>query len=98
MIVDAAWLERHGISRQLRRKYVMHQWLLALGRGVYRRLALSENAEPIPWQQLVISLNALLQVPASRACSCGRFRMPMQAFSSISGRRLPAPAPAPPPG
>jgi hypothetical protein len=43
----------------------MHRWLLALGRGVYRRPAVSENAEPLPWQQLVISLNTLLQVPVS---------------------------------
>ena len=35
MVVDSGWLERHGVSRQLRRKYVMHGWLLALARGVY---------------------------------------------------------------
>jgi hypothetical protein len=78
MIVDAAWLERHGVSRQLRRKYVMHRWLLALGRGVYRRPALSENAEPLPWQQLVISLNTLLQVPVSVGA---RTALELQGFS-----------------
>jgi len=43
MVVDAGWLEQHGVSRQLRRKYVMHGWLLPLARGVYRRPAPSEQ-------------------------------------------------------
>ncbi len=76
LIVDAAWLERHGISRQLRRKYVLHRWLLALARGVYRRPAWSENAG-LPWQQLVISLNTLLQIPV---CVGGRTALELQGF------------------
>lgn len=78
MVVDAAWLERHGISRQLRRKYVMHRWLLALDRGVYRRPSLSESSEPMVWQQLVISLNTLLQIPVSVG---GRTALELQGFS-----------------
>jgi hypothetical protein len=78
MVVDAAWLERHGVSRQLRRKYVMHGWLLALGRGVYRKPGLSESAEPMAWQKLVISLNALLQVPVSIGA---RTALELQGFS-----------------
>ena len=78
MVVDAAWLERHGVSRQLRRKYVMHRWLLALDRGVYRRPSLSENAERMPWQQLVISLNAVLQTPISVGA---RTALELQGFS-----------------
>jgi len=65
MVVDAAWLERNGISRQLRHKYVMGRWLLAPGRGVYRKPALSGDTEPMAWQELVISLNVLLDVPVS---------------------------------
>jgi hypothetical protein len=78
MIVDAAWLERHGVSRQLRHKYVMHRWLLALTRGVYRRPALPGEAKPMPWQQLAISLNALLQVPVSVGA---RTALEVQGFS-----------------
>jgi hypothetical protein len=87
MLVDAAWLERHGISRQLRRKYTMNRWLLAVGRGVYRRPALSDTAMPMPWQQLVISLTALMQVPVSVGA---RTALELQGFShyiSVQGAR-----------
>ncbi len=77
LVVDAGWLERHGISRQLRHKYILNRWLVALGRGVYRRPDLSEEAEPIGWQQLVISLNVLLQVPVSAG---GRTALELQGF------------------
>ncbi len=77
MIVDAAWLERHGVSRQLRRKYVMHHWLLTLARGVYQRPS-PQNAELLPWQQVVISLNTLLRVPVSVG---GRTALELQGFS-----------------
>lgn len=69
MVVDAAWLERHGVSRQLRHKYVMNGWLVSPVRGVYRRPTSFDNRadparldtnEPLPWQQLVISLSRLL--------------------------------------
>ena len=33
LVVDSGWLERHNVSRQLRRKYVMNGWLLHLGAG-----------------------------------------------------------------
>jgi len=65
LVVDAGWLEQHGVSRQLRRKYVMNGWLLSLARGVYRRPAASETDEPLPWQQLMVSFNTLLNLPVS---------------------------------
>lgn len=65
LVVDAGWLEQHGVSRQLRRKYVMNGWLLSLTRGVYRRPAPSNTNEPLSWQQLVVSVNALLSLPVS---------------------------------
>ena len=64
IVVDAAWLEQHGISRQLRRKYVIGNWLLPLGRGVYRRPSASVAPGPLPWQELVVSLNSFLHQPA----------------------------------
>jgi hypothetical protein len=36
LVVDAAWLEKHGYSRALRNKYVAHGWLDQVARGVYR--------------------------------------------------------------
>ena len=65
MVVDSGWLERHGVSRQLRRKYVMHGWLHALARGVFCRPAAPDNLLSVPWQQLVISLNALENFPVA---------------------------------
>jgi|ERR1700728_3072150 len=87
MLVDAAWLERHGVSRQLRRKYVMAGWLMSPARGVFTRPASSEKTGPLPWQRLVISLNALLNVPVAAG---GRTALELQGFShyvSASGSR-----------
>jgi hypothetical protein len=78
MVVDAPWLEQHGVSRQLRRKYVMHGWLLPLARGVYRKPAPSEQPGPLPWQELVVSLNAFLQMPTSVGA---RTALELQGFS-----------------
>ncbi|MEX2264113.1 MAG: type IV toxin-antitoxin system AbiEi family antitoxin domain-containing protein [Bryobacteraceae bacterium] len=87
LVVDASWLERHGVSRQLRRKYVMNGWLLSHARGVYCRPASSEKNDPLPWQQLVISLNALLNLPVSVGA---RTALELQGFGhylSASGPR-----------
>ena len=78
MVVDAAWLERHGVSRQLRRKYVMRSWLLPLARGVYRRPTPSEELGPMPWQELVVSLNTFLHQPTSVGA---RTALELQGFS-----------------
>jgi hypothetical protein len=65
LVVDAGWLEQHGVSRQLRHKYVTNDWLHSLARGVYCRPTQAGKSDPLPWQQLVISLNALLNLPVS---------------------------------
>jgi len=77
-VVDSGWLERHGISRQLRRKYVLHDWLLQLARGVYCRSPLPGVVSPVPWQQLVISLNALQNLPVAAGA---RTALELQGFS-----------------
>src|SRR5215471_14165507 len=65
MVVDAGWFERHGVSRQLRRKYVMNGWLHTLARGVFCRPRVPEEQSTVPWQQLLVSLNSLENVPAA---------------------------------
>ena len=82
LVVDAGWLERHSVSRQLRRKYVMNGWLLSLARGVYCRSASSEPNEPLPWQQLVVSLNALMNLPVSVGA---RTALELQGFAHYLG-------------
>jgi hypothetical protein len=78
LVVDSGWLERQQVSRQLRRKYVMNGWLLPLARGVYCRPSPSEQPLFLPWQQLVISLNALLNFPVAAG---GRTALELQGFS-----------------
>jgi hypothetical protein len=65
LVVDSGWLERNGVSRQLRYKYATHGWLLPLARGVYCRSPLREMPSSVPWQQLVISLTALQNLPVA---------------------------------
>jgi len=78
LVVDSTWLERHGVSRQLRRKYVMNSWLISLTRGVYCRPAPPEQPSVLPWQQLVISLNALQNLPVAAGA---RTALELQGFS-----------------
>lgn len=66
LLVDAAWLEKHGYAIGLRNKYVQSGWLQALARGVYRRPLSdlrSEAADNLPWELVVVSLQTLLEWP-----------------------------------
>ena len=58
LLVDAAWLERRGYYGSLRRKYVTGGWLEHPARSVYRR-----PRGKLSWQQVVISLQTLLEYP-----------------------------------
>ena len=58
LIVDAAWLSQHGYSTSLRSQYVTAGWLQQPTRQVYRRPRGS-----LGWQQVVISLQTLLEYP-----------------------------------
>ena len=58
LVVNAAWLTRRGYSTSLRSQYVSAGWLEQPTRGVYRRPRGS-----LSWQQVVISLQALLEFP-----------------------------------
>ena len=58
LLVDAAWLERHGYSRSLRSQYVSAGWLNQVAPRVYRR-----SNGPLEWQHVVTSLQAFLDCP-----------------------------------
>jgi hypothetical protein len=60
LVVDAAWLGKHGYSTSLRSQYVAAGWLEQPARRVYRR---SRGA--VNWQQVVISLQTLLEHPVA---------------------------------
>ena len=58
LLADARWLTRHGYSTSLRTQYVAAGWLKQPARGVYCR-----PRGALSWQQVVISLQALLGYP-----------------------------------
>ena len=58
LLADAGWLEAHGYSSALRSQYVRAGWLDSPARRVYRR-----SRTPLTWQQVVISLQAILHLP-----------------------------------
>lgn len=60
LLVDANWLEQRGYSRSLRSQYVAAGWLEQPARGVFRR-----PRGHLSWEQVVISLQTLLQLPVS---------------------------------
>lgn len=70
LLVDASWLEQRGYSRSLRSQYVAAGWLSQPTRGVYSRPQGIQT-----WQQVVISLQSLLDVPVSVG---GRTALEMQ--------------------
>ena len=58
LLADAAWMEAHGYSRALRSQYVRSGWLDSPTRRVYRR-----SRTALTWQQVVISLQNVLDLP-----------------------------------
>lgn len=58
LIVTARWLTEHGYSSSLRSHYVRAGWLEQPARGVFRR-----PRGTLRWEQVVISLQTLLQFP-----------------------------------
>lgn len=57
-LVDSRWLESHGVSRFLTRKYVESGWLERLERGVFRRP--SPGPSPLDWQTCLLSVQHIM--------------------------------------
>ncbi|MBK5929589.1 type IV toxin-antitoxin system AbiEi family antitoxin domain-containing protein [Halochromatium salexigens] len=57
-VVDARWLENHGVSRFLTRNYVESGWLERLEPGVFRRP--SPQSVPLDWKSCVLSLQKIM--------------------------------------
>jgi hypothetical protein len=81
LVADSVWLEKHGYSRSLRKKYVAHGWLDQVARGVYRRPAPKPSSdaghETLRWQPVVISFQTLLGHPFTVG---GRTALELQGF------------------
>jgi len=72
LVADASWLTRHGYSTALRSQYVAARWLEQPARGVYRR-----PGGPLTWEQVVISLQMLLERPLTVG---GRTALELQGY------------------
>jgi hypothetical protein len=60
-LVDTAWLERHGVSRFLARKYVDHGWLERINRGVFRRpTPNATKANALDWKTCLLSMQHIM--------------------------------------
>lgn len=70
--MDSQWLRDHGYSTSLVAKYVAAGWLEKPARRVYRR-----PRGALTWQQVVISLQVVLQLPVSLG---GRSALELQGF------------------
>ena len=80
LLVDAAWLEANGYSSALRSHYVRSGWLVSPARRVYRR-----SRAPLTWQQVVISLQTLLDFPLTVG---GRTALEQQGYAHYLPARL----------
>ena len=69
MLADAAWLTAAGYSSSLRSRYVASGWLQSVARGVFQRPlhrpGLDESTAPLRWQQVVISLQSVMERPVT---------------------------------
>jgi hypothetical protein len=80
ILVNTAWLKKHGYSRQLLSHYVSAGWLDQPTRGVYRRPRGS-----LTWQQVVISLQTQLQQPLVVG---GRTALELQGYAHYLSREI----------
>jgi hypothetical protein len=82
LVVDSAWLQCRGYSSALRSKYAARGWLEQVARGVYRRppapLPAAKEDEGLRWQNVVISLQMVLQCPLIVG---GRTALELQGFA-----------------
>src|SRR5262245_21119564 len=82
LLADAGWLEAKGYSSSLRHQYVARGWLEQPAHGVYRRppakLAALPDEGRLRWEQVVISLQFLLDAPVIVG---GRTALELQGFA-----------------
>ncbi|MFQ5471202.1 MAG: type IV toxin-antitoxin system AbiEi family antitoxin domain-containing protein [Gammaproteobacteria bacterium] len=78
LLVTADWLTRHGYSTSLRSQYVSAGWLDQPARSVYMR-----PRTELRWQQVVISLQTLLEFPVVVG---GRTALELQGYAHFLRR------------
>jgi hypothetical protein len=79
LLVDSAWLQSHGYSRQLIAKYVRNGWLQSPARSAYRRSgAVIDSRALQQWELVVLSLQQLSNLPVTPG---GRTALELQGYS-----------------
>jgi hypothetical protein len=81
LLVDGAWLTKHGYSRSLQTQYVAARWLEQPARGVYRR-----PRGTLSWQQAVISLQTI--IGTNPLVVGGRTALELQGFAHYLSQTL----------
>lgn len=81
LIVTAGWLGKHGFSSSLRSQYRSAGWLEQPARGVFRRVR-----GHLRWEQVVISLQTLLEFPVVVG---GRTALELQGYAHFLSREQP---------
>jgi hypothetical protein len=81
LVADSGWLERHGYSRGLRKKYVASGWLEQVAHGVFRRpvaKTFGKSRTTPSWEDVVVSMQAVLELPFAVG---GRTALELQGFA-----------------
>ena len=84
LLVTAAWLSEHGYSSSLRAQYVKSGWLEQPARGVFRR-PYGEATSSLKWEQVVISLQALMSFPVAVG---GRTALELQGYAHFLSQNM----------
>lgn len=77
LLVTASWLSSHGYYSSLRSQYLKSGWLEQPAHGVFRR-PYGAPGSPLRWEQVVISLQALMGFPVVVG---GRTALEMQGYA-----------------
>ena len=87
LLADAAWFTRKGYPSSLRSRYLTSGWLKPVTRGVFRRPlhkpGLQEEAVPLNWQHVVLSLQMILK---RSIVVGGRTALELHGFSHYTSR------------
>lgn len=85
LVVDAAWLEKHGYSRSLRSRYAAKGWLAKLGGTVYWRPPHKPGRPDAPesprWENVVVSLQTLLLANGPALVVGGRTALEVEGYA-----------------
>lgn len=84
LLITAKWLSEHGYSSSLRSQYLKSGWLEQPAHGVFRR-PYGAPGSPLRWEQVVISLQALMGFPVVVG---GRTALELQGYAHFLSQNV----------